>query len=112
MPANAARTPAAESAAEPFRFRLFIAGASARSQRAVGTLRELAAELGDACDVDIVDVVADPALAEEERILATPALIKESPPPRRRVTGDLSDIERVLAVFGLSRTARGEHGTP
>lgn len=112
MPVDTAHTPARESPAEPVRFRLFIAGASPRSQRAVGTVRELAAELGDACDVDIVDVVADPALAEAERILATPALIKESPPPRRRMTGDLSDIERVLAVFGLSRTARSEHGTP
>lgn len=108
MPANTARTPAGAAPAEPYRFRLFIAGASPRSQRAVGMLHELADELGDACDVDIVDVVADPALAEEERILATPALIKEWPPPRRRVTGDLSSIERVLAGCGLSRAARGE----
>jgi circadian clock protein KaiB len=35
-------------------------------------------------------------LAEEARILATPTLIKQLPPPLRRVIGDLSDKEKVL----------------
>lgn len=37
-----------------------------------------------------------PQLAEDEKILATPTLIKRLPPPLRRVIGDLSDRDKVL----------------
>ena len=35
-------------------------------------------------------------MAEDEKILATPTLIKQLPPPLRRVIGDLSDRDKVL----------------
>ena len=47
-------------------------------------------------DLEIIDVLEFPDLAEDERILATPTLIKSLPPPLRRVIGDLSDKEKVL----------------
>jgi circadian clock protein KaiB len=43
-----------------------------------------------------VDVLEHPQRAEDEKILATPTLIKQLPPPLRRVIGDLSDKEKVL----------------
>jgi circadian clock protein KaiB len=43
-----------------------------------------------------VDVLEDPQRAEDEKILATPTLIKQLPPPLRRVIGDLSDKDKVL----------------
>ena len=44
----------------------------------------------------IIDVLENPQLAEDEKILATPTLIKHLPPPLRRVIGDLSDKDKVL----------------
>jgi circadian clock protein KaiB len=44
----------------------------------------------------IIDVLENPQLAEDDKILATPTLIKHLPPPLRRVIGDLSDKEKVL----------------
>jgi circadian clock protein KaiB len=44
----------------------------------------------------VIDVLDDPQVAEDERILATPTLIKRLPPPLRRVIGDLSDKHKVL----------------
>ena len=44
----------------------------------------------------MVNVLDDPQAAEDERILATPTLIKRLPPPLRRVIGDLSDKQKVL----------------
>ena len=44
----------------------------------------------------IIDVLENPQLAEDAKILATPTLIKRLPPPLRRVIGDLSDKEKVL----------------
>jgi circadian clock protein KaiB len=47
-------------------------------------------------ELQIVDVLEHPQAAEDERILATPTLIKRLPPPLRRVIGDLSDKHKVL----------------
>ena len=41
-------------------------------------------------------MLENPEMAESERILATPTLIKSLPLPLRRVIGDLSDREKVL----------------
>lgn len=84
------------------RFTLFITGMTPRTELAVANLRAMCAQrLGGGCTVDIVDVLEQPQLAEDRKVLATPTLIKESPPPRRRVTGDLTDTERVLQILML-----------
>jgi circadian clock protein KaiB len=41
-------------------------------------------------------------LAEDEKIFATPTLIKQLPLPMRRIIGDLSDTERVLLGLDLA----------
>ena len=50
-------------------------------------------------------MLESPEIAEQHRILATPTLVKELPPPLRRVIGDLSDREKVLLGLELSETA-------
>ena len=49
----------------------------------------------------MIDVLKNPQLAEEDKILATPTLAKILPPPVRRIIGDLSDRERVLIGLDL-----------
>jgi len=61
-------------------------------------------ELAGQYELQIIDVLENPQLAEDEKILATPTLIKQLPPPLRRVIGDLSDTEKVL--LGLEVRAR------
>lgn len=90
-----------------FRFRLFVAGDTPRSQEAIENLRRLCAELraGDDC-IEVVDVLEDPSSAEHERILTTPTLVKVAPEPVRRVTGDLSNrdaLRRGLALYAELR---------
>ena len=55
--------------------------------------------------LEIIDVLENPQLAEDEKILATPTLIKQLPPPLRRVIGDLSDTEKVLLGLEVRPTA-------
>ena len=84
------------------RFRLFVAGETARSLRAAAHIRSLcAAALDDDYELEIIDVLERPDLADEARILATPTVIKASPPPLRRVIGDLSDLERLASALDL-----------
>lgn len=77
--------------------RLFVTGASSRTAPAIANLRRICEqELKGRYDLEIIDVQAYPELAEDEKILATPTLIKSLPLPLRRVIGDLSDRDKVL----------------
>jgi circadian clock protein KaiB len=85
-----------------YRFKLFITGETTRSTRAVDNLRRFCdKELKDQYELIIIDVLERPEMAEELKILATPTLVKESPPPMRRIIGDLSNIDP--AMLGLHR---------
>lgn len=87
-----------------YRFTLFIAGDSPRSTRAVENLKALGARnLDGLYELEVVDVTEDAARAEEQEIMATPTVIKLTPEPVRRVTGDLSDPDAVALALGLPR---------
>lgn len=90
-----------------FRFTLYVAGDTARSQAAHADLLRICEErLGGACEVAVVDVARDPGAAERGRVLTTPTVVREEPGPARRVTGDLSDPDRVLTGLGLMLPGR------
>jgi circadian clock protein KaiB len=76
---------------------LYVTGTSPRTKIAIDNLNRICKqELEGRYELEIVDVLENPQRAEDERILATPTLIKQLPPPLRRVIGDLSDKEKVL----------------
>jgi circadian clock protein KaiB len=85
--------------------KLYIAGQSVRSQRAMANLREICDRLAQRCELIIVDVLERPQLAEDDRILATPTVIRQSPLPVRRVIGDLSDSEKLVQWLNLPPSA-------
>jgi circadian clock protein KaiB len=83
-------------------FKLFVTGQSPRSQRAVANLRRLCDErLGGEYQLDVIDILERPQAAAADRVLATPTLVKELPLPPRRLIGDLSDPQKVLAGLDL-----------
>jgi len=87
---------------------LYITGQTPSSVRAIANLQRLCErELKDQYDLVIIDVLEHPQLAEDEKILATPTLIKELPPPLRRLIGDLSDTEKVLLGLDLQPYPQG-----
>jgi circadian clock protein KaiB len=77
--------------------KLYVTGKTPRAEQAIANLQRICAEeLDGRYELEIVDVLEHPQLAEDEKILATPTLVKQLPPPLRRVIGDLSDKEKVL----------------
>jgi len=73
-------------------FKLYVTGQTATSVRAIKNLQNiLKNELKELYELKIIDVLKNPRLAEEEKILATPTLTKILPRPIRRIIGDLSD---------------------
>ena len=88
---------------ERFSLRLFITGQTLRSARCLRSVRIICEEhLGNAADLEVVDIYQQPALAREAQILAAPTLVKERPLPVRRLIGELTDLPRVLGILGIA----------
>jgi circadian clock protein KaiB len=86
--------------------KLYITGNSVRSQQAIANIYRICQEdLGDQYNVEIIDVLEQPQRAEEEKIMVTPTLIKQLPPPLQRIIGDMSNTEKVL--LGLDIVPEG-----
>ncbi|GAB4217917.1 MAG: circadian clock protein KaiB [Synechococcales cyanobacterium] len=82
--------------------KLYVAGNTSNSIQALRTLQDiLEKEFQGVYTLKVIDVVTNPQLAEEDKILATPTLTKTLPPPVRKIIGDLSDREKVLVGLDL-----------
>ena len=81
--------------------KLFVTGQTAKSDNAISNIRAVFAHLGYPLELTIIDVLEQPELAEEYKILATPTLIKISPLPVRRIIGDLSDENKLRLGLGF-----------
>lgn len=89
------------------RLRLYVLGRSGpalRALRAVDELRD--AHLPDGSEVEVLDLREHPEVAERERILATPLLVRLSPGPVRRIVGDLEDLPEVAFALDLPTARR------
>jgi len=83
--------------------KLYITGQTVNSEKAITNLKAvLDTQPKGLCSLEVVDVLKRPQLAEEDKILATPTVMKVSPPPARKIIGDLSDKEKVLSGLGLT----------
>jgi circadian clock protein KaiB len=82
--------------------RLYIAGQTERSRRALSNLKEVCEQnLKGRYHIEIVDLRKKPQLASGHQILAVPTLVRKLPTPIKRIIGDLSVRERVLVGLDL-----------
>jgi circadian clock protein KaiB len=81
--------------------KLYVVSGTLSSDRAVAAVQQLRAALPGEITIDVVDLGQHPEVAESERIIATPMLVRLAPEPVRRVVGDLSDLDRVRWGLGL-----------
>lgn len=87
---------------QKYTFKLYICGNSIDSHRAINNLYLICREqLINEFSVEIIDILKEPAKAEEEKIVATPTLIKKSPLPLRRFVGDMSSKMQILLGLNL-----------
>ena len=89
------------TAAEPvYVLRLYVAGTSARSARAIRNAKQICEEnLAGRYELEVIDVFKQTGRAREDQVIAIPTLIKKLPVPLKRFIGDLSD--RDVVVVGL-----------
>jgi circadian clock protein KaiB len=91
-----------------YELRLYVAGMTPRSARAIANIKEICAEyLKGHYDLKVFDIYQQPVLTAGEQIIAVPTLIKKLPLPLRRIIGDLSNRERVLVGLDLKPKPTG-----
>ena len=97
--ANPARR--AKSSTE-YLLRLYVAGQTPRSLQAYESLQRICEEhLAGRYQIEVVDLLKNPTLARGEQILALPTLVRQLPPPVKKIIGNFSDAERVLVGLDL-----------
>lgn len=83
--------------------RLYVAGQSPRSLRALANIRRICADLlPGRHDLEVIDLYQQPELAQDAQIVALPTLVKQLPRPHRMLIGDLSSTQDVLRELELA----------
>lgn len=83
------------------RLRLYVCPGTPSAQLARENLERLRERDDVDWDLEVIDVLSRPEQAREDSVVFTPTLIKLAPLPERRLTGDLSDPERVRLALDL-----------
>ena len=97
----------ARGQADKYVLRLYVAGATDRSRRAILRARQLCdTELKGNCELEVIDVYQQPLLARDGQIVATPTLVREFPRPVRRFIGNLANTTRLFV--GLDLDTKGK----
>jgi len=89
-------------AKERYVLRLYVAGITPKSDRAIRSVKEICEQsLKDRYDLEIVDIYQHPGAPKEDQIIVAPTLIKKLPLPLRRLIGDMADREKILLGLDL-----------
>ncbi|HEY1697177.1 MAG TPA: circadian clock protein KaiB [Polyangiaceae bacterium] len=87
---------------ETYELRLYVAGETPRSVQAFANLKKICEEhLRGRYRIEVVDLLKNPTLARGDQILAVPTLVRQLPPPVKKIIGDFSNTERVLVGLNL-----------
>lgn len=103
-PAGASLGPPGTEKLEVFKLRLFVAGETSKSRRAIGNLKVLCEEhLKGRYQIEVIDILENPHLARGNQIVAVPTLEINLPQEVRKIIGDLSNTDRVLVGLALQQ---------
>jgi circadian clock protein KaiB len=102
MQASEDHTAAPPEKSKVYRLRLYVAGKTPKSVLALGNLEQICEEhLQGRYEIEVIDLLVSPQLAQGDQILALPTLVRRLPEPIKKIIGDLSNKERVLVGLDL-----------
>jgi len=85
-----------------YQLKLYVAGMTPSAERALENIRRIAEEhLEENYEIEVINLEDHPEKAEEAQIFAVPTLVRNLPPPLRKIVGDLSNEENVLVGLDL-----------
>jgi circadian clock protein KaiB len=87
-----------------WKLRLYVAGQTPKSLTAFANLKRICEErLPGRYQIEVVDLLKQPELAQTDQIIALPTLVRKLPEPIKRMVGDLSNSERVVLGMNLEK---------
>ncbi len=82
--------------------KLYVTNLTPKIESAVEKLKDtFDKELSGEYDLSVINILENSQMAEDDRVLATPTLIKQLPDPVKRIIGDISNIDKVMVGLGL-----------
>lgn len=91
----------------PIKLRLYVAGQTPKSMAALSNLKRICANhLDGKYELEVIDLIKNPQLAQGDQILAIPTLVRNLPVPIRKIIGDLSNVDKVLVGLDLHGSDR------
>ncbi len=97
-----AKTEKASLDGQWWELRLYVAGQTPLSVEAFANLQKICEEhLKGRYRIEVIDLLVNPTLARGDQILAVPTLVRQLPPPMKKIIGDFSNTERVLVGLNL-----------
>jgi circadian clock protein KaiB len=101
QPSNNARSVRSQIE-ETYLLRLYVAGQTPKSILAFRNLKQICEEhLHGRYEIEVIDLIENPQLAQGDQILAVPTLVRRLPEPIKKIIGDLSNTDRVLVGLDL-----------
>jgi circadian clock protein KaiB len=101
QPSNKARSVRSQIE-ETYLLRLYVAGQTPKSILAFRNLKQICEEhLHGRYEIEVIDLIENPQLAQGDQILAVPTLVRRLPEPIKKIIGDLSNTDRVLVGLDL-----------
>ncbi len=92
--------------AKPWTLRLYVAGQTPKSLAAFANLKAMCeAHLSGQYQIEVIDLLEKPQLAQGDQILAIPTVVRRLPLPMRKIIGDLSDTERAIVGLDLRQSS-------
>ena len=102
MPSSSNARSNPSQAEETYLLRLYVAGQTPKSILAFRNLKQICEEhLHGRYEIEVIDLIESPQLAQGDQILAVPTLVRRLPEPIKKIIGDLSNTDRVLVGLDL-----------
>lgn len=87
---------------QTWELRLYVAGKTPKSVTALSNLEKYCETyLKGLYQIEVIDLLEKPQLAEGDQIFAIPTLVRKVPEPMRKIIGDLSNEEKVLVGLDI-----------
>jgi circadian clock protein KaiB len=103
-PTGKASRNAVNGAEVRWNLRLYVAGQTQRSLTAFANLKRFCEEqLAGRYQIEVIDLLKRPELAEGDQVVALPTLVRKLPEPIKRIVGDLSNKERIMVGMDLKQ---------
>src|SRR5450631_1669449 len=95
--------PSAKSADQHYVLRLFVAGTTPNSLRAIQNVRLICEEqLPGRHELEVIDIYQHAGQLAAGQVMVAPTLMRQSPLPVRRLIGDLTNRNRVMEGLDIT----------